>query len=149
MALIPTVKGLCRLWINPVSETYRLERVLDATLASAPGVMRRHVACLLAGPNGTRLWTAMHDLSGVTLYDCAVPASGWSRPLGYDGRLLWLHAEGQLAWQPGAAPQWMPWPQGWTPRLELGGPTQSRDGRLWQIGHDGQAYSFLELGRAA
>ncbi|UUZ52841.1 hypothetical protein LP419_27215 [Massilia sp. H-1] len=43
----------------------------------------------------------------------------------------------------------MPWPQGWTPRLELGGPTQSRDGRLWQIGHDGQAYSFLELGRAA
>ncbi|UUZ52840.1 hypothetical protein LP419_27210 [Massilia sp. H-1] len=80
MALIPTVKGLCRLWINPVSETYRLERVLDATLASAPGVMRRHVACLLAGPNGTRLWTAMHDLSGVTLYDCAVPASGWSRP---------------------------------------------------------------------
>ena len=32
------------------------------------------------------------------------------------------------------------------PRLDFGGPTQSRDGRLWQIGHDGQGYSYLELG---
>ena len=147
VALVPTAKGLCRLWINPVSETYRLERVLDAALASAPGVMRRHLACLINTPEGTRLWSALHDLSSVTLYDCAAPPSGWSRPIGYDARLLWLHAEGQLAWQPGAAPQWMRWPQGWTPRLDFGGPTQSRDGRLWLIGHDGQAYSFLELGR--
>ncbi len=49
-------------------------------------------------------------------------------------------------WRPGEMPRWMPWPGGWSPRLEFGGPTQSRDGRLWQIGHDGQAYSFLELG---
>jgi hypothetical protein len=61
------------------------------------------------------------------------------------GRLVWLHAAGQLAWRPGAAPEWIEWPQGWTPRLEFGGPTQSRDGRTWLLGHDGAGYSFVEL----
>jgi hypothetical protein len=32
--------------------------------------------------------------------------------------------------------------------LQFGGPARSRDGRLWQIGHDGQGYSFRELGVA-
>ncbi len=147
VALVPTAKGLCRLWINPVSETYRTESVFDATLASAPGAMRRHLACLFSSASGTRLWTALNDLSGVTLHDVDAPSSGWSRPIGYDGRLLWLHEQGQLIWQPGAEPQFLRWPDGWSARLELGGPTQSRDGRLWLIGHDGQAYSFLELGK--
>lgn len=147
VALVPTNKGLCRLWINPVSETWRAEPILDAELASAPGVMRRHLACLFNTPTGTRLWSALHDMSAITLYDCDAPGAGWSRPIGYDGRLLWLHAEGQLIWQPSAAPRWIRWPQGWSPRLEFGGPTQSRDGRLWLIGHDGQSYCFLELGK--
>ena len=73
-------------------------------------------------------------------------AIGWSRPFGYDGRLFWLHEAGQLAWRPGEAPRFLPWPPEWQPRLAFGGPTQSRDGRLWHIGHDGQGYSFLEIG---
>jgi hypothetical protein len=147
VALVPTDKGLCRLWINPVSETFHTEAVLDAALASAPGAMRRHVACLFSTSSGTRLWSAQHDGTNVVLYDCDAPGSGWSRPIGYDGRLFWLHAEGQLVWQPGSAPQWLPWPQNWAPRLAFGGPTQSRDGRLWLIGHGDQSYSFLELGK--
>eukprot|EP01034_Spumella_vulgaris_P042595 gene42594-52829_t len=76
-----------------------------------------------------------------------VPASGWSRPLSYDGKLIWLHAQGHLQWRPGSAPQWLPWPANWAPRLQLGAPARSRDGRLWQIGHhQGQGYSFRELG---
>jgi len=147
VAIVPTSRALCRLIINPVSETYRTESIFDATLASAPGAMRRHVACLFSTSGGTRLWSALADLSGVVLYDCAAPAGGYSRPIGYDGRLFWLHADGQLIWQPGAAPQWLPWPQGWSARLMFGGPTQSRDGRLWLLGHAGQSYSFIELGR--
>jgi hypothetical protein len=147
VALVPTDTGLCRLWINPVSETYHTESVFDAALASAPGAMRRHLACLFTTSGDTRLWSAHNDFSNVMLYDCDAPAGAWSRPIGYDGRLFWLHAEGQLTWQPGSAPQWMPWPHNWTPRLDFGGPTQSRDGRLWLIGHADQSYSFLELGK--
>ncbi|WP_426173900.1 hypothetical protein [Massilia sp. TWR1-2-2] len=148
VALVPTDKGLCRLWINPVSETCRADPVFDAALASAPGAVRRHVACLFSSAAGTRMWTAHSDLSQVELLDCgAAPASGWMRPISYDGRLLWLHQMGQLLWQPGAPPQWLPWPRGFSPRLEFGGPTQSRDGRLWHIGHAGQEYSFIELGK--
>jgi hypothetical protein len=148
VALVPTDKGLCRLWINPVSETCRAESVFDAAIASAPGSVRRHVACLFTSAAGTRLWSAHSDCSQVELHDCgAAPASGWMRPISYDGRLLWLHQLGQLIWQPGAPPQWIAWPQGFSPRLELGGPTQSRDGRLWHIGHAGQEYSFIELGK--
>ncbi|MES2898601.1 MAG: hypothetical protein V4723_02680 [Pseudomonadota bacterium] len=148
VAMVPTAQGLCRLWINPVSETYRTDTVFEATLASAPGAMRRHLACLFSTPSGTRLWSALNDLSGVVLFDIDAPASQWSRPIGYDGRLFWLHAEGQLIWQPGSAPAYLRWPEGWSPRLEFGGPTQSRDGRLWLIGHGMHGYSFLELGKA-
>ena len=148
VALVPTDKGLCRLWINPVSETFRAEPVFDAALASAPGSVRRHLACLFTSAGGTRLWSALGDLSQVELHDCGdAPSSGWMRPISYDGRLLWLHQLGQLIWQPGAPPQWIPWPQGFSPRLEFGGPTQSRDGRLWHIGHADQSYVFLELGK--
>ncbi|MES3020355.1 MAG: hypothetical protein V4857_02100 [Pseudomonadota bacterium] len=146
VALVPTSTGLRRLWINPVTETYRTEAVFDAALASAPGAVRRHVGCLFNSAQGTRLWTAHSDGSNVALLDCAAPAGRWSRPIAYDGALLWLQPLGQLVWQPGQAARWIAWPQGWSPRLEFGGPTQSRDGRLWHIGHDGQAYSFLELG---
>ena len=148
VGLVPTARGLRRLWINPVSESFRLEPVFEGTLASSPGMMRRHVACMFVGAAGDlRLWTARSDLSQAEQFECGdAPVSGWSRPMSYDDRLFWLHEQGQLAWRPGQAPRFMPWPPGWQPRLEFGGPTQSRDGRLWQIGHDGGAYSFLELG---
>lgn len=151
VAIVPTAGGLQRLAINPVNETYRTELVFEAALASAPGALRQHVGCLFTGRDGSmRLWSAQADFSSARDYPCdGVPASGWRRPFSYDARLYWLHAHGQLLWQPGQAPQWLAWPAGWQPRLELGGPTQSRDGRLWQLGHDGQAYSFLELGSAA
>ena len=149
VALLPAETGLHRLWINPVSETYRTECVLDARLASSPGMIRRHVACLFNSDTGTRLWSARADTLEPSVFDCTgAPAAGWSRPMGYDDRLTWLHVQGQLSWRAGAAPQWLPWPQGWTPRLEFGGPTQSRDGRLWLIGHSTDGYSFLELGTA-
>ena len=148
VALIPTDKGLCRLWINPVGETCRADSVFDAALASAPGAVRRHIACLFKTSGGTRLWSAHSDCSQVELLDCGdAPAAGWTRPISYDGRLLWLHQLGQLIWQPGAPPQWIAWPRGFAPRLEFGGPTQSRDGRLWHIGHVDQGYAFLELGK--
>jgi hypothetical protein len=148
VALVPTDKGLCRLWINPVNETYRAESVFDAALVSAPGALRQHLACLFSSASGTRLWSAQSDCSQVELLDCgAAPAGGWMRPISYDGRLLWLHQQGQLIWQPGAPPQWIAWPRGFAPRLDLGGPTQSRDGRLWHIGHVDQGYALLELGK--
>ncbi|RSZ57751.1 hypothetical protein HF313_28065 [Massilia atriviolacea] len=149
VGLVPTDRGLRRLFINPVSETYRTETVFDGLLASAPGAMRRHLACLVNGESGTRLWSAGSDMGNQLVYECDAPAGQWARPFGYDGKLFWLHAQGQLVWQPGAPPQWIAWPAGWSPRQQFGGPTQSRDGRLWLIGHDGQAYSFLELGKAA
>jgi hypothetical protein len=147
VAIVPTNGGLYRLLINPVTEAFRTEPVFEAPLAAAPGAIRRHIACLFIGAGGeTRLWS--RGVGGqVEESGCgSAPAARWSRPFGYDSRLFWLHAQGQLAWRPGEAPHWMQWPHGWQPRLDFGGPTQSRDGRLWQIGHDGQAYSFLELG---
>lgn len=148
VALVPTDRGLVRLWINPVSQTWRAEAVFEAALSSAPGALRRHIACLFTSAGCTRLWSAHSDASHAELHDCgAAPAAGWQRPISYDGRLLWLHPLGQLIWQPGSAPRWIPWPDGFAPRLELGGPTQSRDGRLWHLGHSGQGYAYLELGR--
>jgi len=145
--VVPGLDGLQRLWFDPVSETYRTESVLAAPIVAAPGLMRRHLACLAGGVDAVRLWSMRLDLDEVQEYACPdAPAAGWSRPLGYDGRLFWLHAQGQLTWRPGEAPQFSPWPLHWQPRLDFGGPTQSRDGRLWQIGHDGQGYSYLELG---
>jgi hypothetical protein len=151
VALVPTRQGLCRLWINPISESLCTEPVFDAVLVAAPGAMRREIGCLFAtAGEGVSLWSAQADLSQAQIQACGdLPLEGWSRPIGYDGRLFWLHEHGQLAWRPGEAPRFMPWPHGWSARLELGGPTQSRDGRLWQIGHDGQSYSFLELGADA
>jgi hypothetical protein len=148
VALVPTAGGLRRLWINPVSETYRTETLLAAPLVAAPGTMRRHTACLARNPaGGLSLYALDADLAPAPAQDCgALPLNGWSRPIGYDGRLLWLHPEGQLAWRPGEAPRFTPWPDTWLPSLDLGGPTLSRDGRMWQLGHDGQSYCFLELG---
>ncbi len=147
VALVPTDSGLQRLYINPVSETYRTETVFEGALAASPGATRQHLACLFTTDAGTALWSARADLSEAQVQPCAAPAGGWSRPIGYDARLIWRHADGQLVWEPGGAPRWIAWPPGWTARLTLGGPTQSRDGRLWVIGHDAQGYSFLELGR--
>jgi hypothetical protein len=147
VALLPTARGLCRLWINPISETYRTETILPGSLAAAPVIMRRQVACLVRDGDGLGLASLLADLTLARVDACgALPLSGWSRPIGYDGRLYWLHDQGQLLWRPGEAPRWLPWPDTWLPRLDFGGPTLSRDGRMWLIGHDGQSYAFLELG---
>jgi hypothetical protein len=148
VGIIPTARGLRRLLINPIGETVRTEAVFDGELVASPGAMRRHIACLFRDEaGGVRLWSARSDVAQFEEHACGeIPASGWTRPVGYDGRLFWLHEAGQLVWRPGQAPGFLQWPNGWQPRLELGGPTQSRDGRLWHIGHDGQSYSFLELG---
>jgi hypothetical protein len=168
LGLVPSDQGLLRLVLNPVSESYRTETVLPARLASAPGVVDRRIACLIVAADGVRLWTA--DAAGAdsetleiesassgdgdipdpnTEASAAIPCAGWSRAISQDvQRLMWLHAEGHLVWQPGSAPRWLSWPAGWTPRLQFGGPVRSRDGRLWQIGHDGQRYSLRELGVA-
>ncbi len=149
VALVPSVQGLFRLLINPVGESYHTEAVFAAPLVSAPGAVLRHIACLYLDGGGVGLWSAGADGAGPATWPCpdGVPAQGWSRPLSYDDKLMWLHAEGQLSWQAGAAPQWLPWPGGWTPRLNLGGAAQSHDGRLWLIGKDASSYAFLELGR--
>lgn len=76
---------------------------------------------------------------------------GWSRPIAFQGKLMWLHPLGQLIWQPGSAPKIVPWPEGWQARTlgsaSLAPPMQSRDGRLWLLGQTRQGYVFLELGK--
>jgi len=147
--IVPGPDGLQRLWIDPLSESYRTETVCPLPTLAAPGVMRRHLACLAGEAGQVQLWSTRLDTGEVETHACPdAPATGWRRPLGYDGRLFWLHDAGVLAWQPGAAPRFIPWPPGWQPRLNFGGPAQSRDGRLWQVGHDGNGYSCLELGAA-
>jgi hypothetical protein len=149
VAIVPTAGGLLRLRSAPLADSYHTEPVLQAPLVSAPGAVRRMIACLFNSGEGVRLWTAKADGADPQVLHCpgaALPAEGWARPLSYDGRLIWLHGAGHLIWQPGSAPVWLPWPPGWTPRLNFGGATQSRDGRLWLIGHDGQGYAFVELG---
>jgi hypothetical protein len=151
VAIVPTDAGLRRLWINPINASYSTDSLFDGTIASAPGQLRQRVACLVVAADGaTRLWSAHADLSKQTEADCGgAPASGWSRPIGYDGRLTWLHARGQLTWAGEGAPEWIEWPAGWSPRGRLGGPTKSRDGRLWQLGHHrDDGYSFVELFKA-
>lgn len=155
VALLPSAQGLLRLTIDPVNLTFHTRAVLHAAVVSAPGAVGRHIACLYASADGVRLWTALSDGADPEALRCdgdasalPLPAAGWSRPYSYDGRLIWLHAHGQLLWRPGSAPQWHAWPDGWTPRLKFGGPVKSRHGLLWLIGHDGQGYSFVELGRA-
>jgi hypothetical protein len=148
VALVPTAHGLYRLGINPVSETCRTQAVLAAPVVAAPGMMRRQLGVLVRNPGGALGLCALGaDLAPGPQFDCgALPLSGWTRPIGYDGQLFWLHGEGQLVWRPGDAPRWLAWPDTWLPSLDLGGPTLSRDGRMWLIGHDGQSYSFVELG---
>lgn len=147
VAIVPTVRGLRRLWLNPVNESFRTEPVFEGRIVAAPGANRGHIACLYQRGQVVCLWSARSDAGESQDYACGdLPLTGWTHPIGYDGRMFWLHEQGQLVWRPGEAPRFMPWPQGWQPRLSFGGPTQSRDGRLWQIGHDGLAYSFLELG---
>ena len=151
VAVVPSAQGLLRLRINPLNESYSTELLYAATLVAAPGAVGRQIACLVEGPAGVQLWSALPDGADPELQDCAgaaVPLEGWSRPFSYDGKLIWLHAEGHLVWLPGTDPQWLAWPQGWQPRLRFGGPVKSRHGLLWLIGHDGHSYCFLELGRA-
>ncbi|UGQ45398.1 hypothetical protein [Massilia endophytica] len=151
VGLLPGDGGLYRLLVNPVNESFRTEAVLHAPLASSPGAAGRYIACLVAAPEGPRLWTALADGAdpeSLPVNGSEVPDSGWSRPYSYDGALVWLHERGHLLWHPGRAPQWLAWPFPWKPRLQFGGPARSRDGRLWLIGHDGESYSFRELGRA-
>ncbi len=157
VALVPSQDGLFRLLIDPVSETFRTEPLLQAPLVASPGAVNRRVATLfLSGAHysrSVRLWTAAFDGADPEVLDIdsadpaiAIPAEGWARPYSYDGQLCWLHDAGQLLWRPGSVPRWLPWPFPWQPRLQFGGPARSRDGRLWLIGHDGADYSFRELG---
>ena len=152
VAIVPTDAGLRRLWINPVNASYSTDSLFDGAIASAPGQLRQRIACLVVGAGGaTELWSANADLSKQELRDCGgAPASRWSRPFSYDGRLTWLHALGQLSWRGEGAPDWIAWPAGWLPLGRLGAPVKSRDGRLWLLGHDAaQGYSFVELFTAA
>jgi len=167
VAIVPSAQGLFSLSINPVNESWRTAPLFEAPLVSAPGMVARRIACLFAAADGVRLWTAAVDGADPEVLACriadsgdgdppdpdpvdddiGVPRAGWSRPVSYDGKLIWLHARGHLLWRPGVDPEWLPWPSGWTPRLQFGGPVRSRDGRLWLIGHQG-GYSFRELGVA-
>ena len=161
---VPGAQGLYRLAFNPFTETFRTMTVLQAPPVASPGAVGRWIACPFSAPfiapdiapdtapGSVRLWTAAPDGSDPEVLDIAgtdIPLAGWSRPFGYDGRLHWLHENGQLLWRPGESPRWLPWPFPWQARLQLGGPARSRDGRLWLIGHDGAGYSLRELGAEA
>ncbi len=152
VGLIPSEQGLLRLFINPISESYHTEVVLTANLLSAPGAVGKHIACLIERDGRRWLWCAQRN--GEQAQEIAVdaahlPVADWSAPISYDNSLMWLHEEGQLLWQADNAQlQWLAWPTGWTPRLQLSRPTQSRDGRLWLMGHDGTQFCFLELGKS-
>jgi hypothetical protein len=146
--IVPTARGLYRLIVNPLAESYRTQAVFEAPLAASPGAVGRRIAVPFVAPDGLRLWTALADGADpeVLEIDAGAPTAGWTQPFGYDGRLHWLHEDGQLLWRPGQPPRWLPWPFPWTPRLQFGGPVRSRDGRLWLIGNDGAGYTFRELG---
>lgn len=157
VALVPSEQGLYRLVIDPIGATFRTEPVLEVPLVASPGAVGRRIACLVVSgahyARTVRLWTAAPDGADPEALDIvsadadvAIPTAGWARPYSYDNQLCWLHDEGQLLWRPGSPPRWLPWPFPWQPRLQCGGPTRSRDGRLWLLGHDGAAYSFRELG---
>ncbi|HZX26897.1 MAG TPA: hypothetical protein VFF16_07510 [Telluria sp.] len=145
--IVPAADGLWRLHVDLVAETWSARRVLAAPLASAPGALAQACACIADG--GRTLWTAASDWSEAETHPLDVPEAGWSRPFAWEGRLAWLHCAGMLSWRPGAAPVWNPWPAGWTPSLGLAGPTPSRDGRQWLLGHDAGGYAFVDLGDPA
>ncbi len=170
LALIPARQGLMWLSVNPVTLRYRCQPVLEAKLVSAPGRVFGHLACLIEQHGQLQLWTGQTGARQLALwqddepgavrdvvsYPCPEPhLSGWSRPLAYQGKLLWLHAAGHLLWQPGHAPQWLAWPARWQWRGAL--PMQGRDGRLWLLGQQSEGpddelgaaqkrYAFIELG---
>ena len=155
VAIVPTHHGLMQLKINPLLGSYELQPVLAANLLSAPGRVFQHLACLYWQQDQIMLWTRATEGASVLAsshdqhWPTGIPAqcaAGWSRPVAYQGKLIWLHAQGHLLWQPGSAPKWLPWPQGWQPRHAYAAPMQSRDGRLWLLGQQQQAYGFLELG---
>lgn len=149
VGIVPADSGLYQLSFDPVAETYATDLMFEAPLTGAPGAVLKHIACLYIDDDGQiGLWNAKADGSEAELRLAGMlPHAGWSAPFSYDGKLIWLHADGQLSWEAGTAPVWLAWPQGWAPRLNFGGPVQSRDGRLWLIGHTGSGYAFLELGR--
>lgn len=147
VAMIPTAKGLMQLMINPLLGCYQLQAVLIAPLVSSPGRVFEHLACLYLQDDQVCLWAS--STGAEQHWVACAPAHctlGWSRPLAYQGKLIWLHADGHLLWQPGSAPKWLPWPSGWQARSAYAAPMQSRDGRMWLLGQQQQAYSFLELG---
>jgi hypothetical protein len=114
--IVPAQEGLVRLVVNPLAESWRTETILSATLAASPGAVGRRVAVPFVAADGVRLWTAAAggaDPDVLAIEGEQVPTQGWSRPFAYDGRLHWLHDEGQLLWRPGAAPRWQPWPFPW------------------------------------
>ncbi|TWI64424.1 hypothetical protein IP91_03194 [Pseudoduganella lurida] len=148
VGIVPTAQGLVRLIANPLAESFTTEPVFSAPLAASPGAVGRRIAVPFTHPQGLRLWTAGADGADPEVLEiegASVPVKGWARPFSYDGRLHWLHEEGQLLWRPGQPPRFVTWPFPWTPRLQFGGPVRSRDGRLWQIGNDGAGYSFRAL----
>ena len=166
VALIPTAHGLMQLFVNPLQNSYRLQPVLQARLVASAGRVFSHLACLILDEDGQlTLWSRSllvsadeaasadegNEDSADQYWPACAPASctgGWSRPIAYQGKLIWLHADGHLLWQPGSAPKWLPWPEGWQPRHAYAAPMQSRDGRLWQLGLSPQGYEFIELGSA-
>lgn len=158
VALIPTAHGLMQLFINPLQNTWRLQPVCSGRLLASAGRVFSHLAALVQDESGeVGLWSRQmvagegNQAVDEQFWHACAPAdcnSGWSRPIAYQGKLIWLHASGHLLWQPGSAPKWLPWPVGWQPRQAYAAPMQSRDGRLWLLGQRQQGYEFLELGSA-
>jgi hypothetical protein len=148
VALVPTDHGLFRLSINPVRGSYRTTAILAKPLVAAPGQVGDVVGCLCQSDGHTVLWSlkTRDSAEQLQLLDANVPKSGWSKPVAYNGRLIWLHLEGHLVWKPGSPAEWLRWESNWEPRFEYGGPVLSRDGRLWLLGKDETGYSFANLG---
>jgi hypothetical protein len=170
LALIPAAHGLMWLSVNPITLRYQCQPLLEANLVSAPGRVFGHVACLIEKNGQLQLWSGQIGARQLALwqeeepgvarevqcYPCplaqvgaqlSVQLRGWSRPFAYQGKLLWLHQAGHLVWQPGHAPQWLPWPVGWQWRAAL--PMQGRDGRLWLLGQQQEAQGDLLGGLAS
>jgi hypothetical protein len=137
--LTPTDAGLAALSVDLLGESFQLDIITAGSPAAAPGQVAGSIAAPMASGG-----VAFSPGAAI-----AAPQSGYQAPFSYDGMLWWLHPDGLLRYLPGEGGRWQPWPHGWRPCLALCGPTQSRDGRLWLCGHDGSAYSFVELGQAA
>ena len=135
--VLPCRDGLGLLSLDLLNERYRLDVLVAGACAASPGELHGQFI------------VPMRVEEGIAFTDGIVPGAphgGFQSPFSYDGCLWWLHGEGLLRFHPARGGQWLPWPNSWRPCLSLCGPTASRDGRLWLCGHDGVAYSFLELG---